>query len=79
MDLVLLLLGIAVLVVFNYNNKVGVIIGAIILLVLSEYNIKTEKIGNSVEIKCTKDCEKDVNDKLVCKSECIKNLKEILK
>ena len=79
MDFVLLLLGIVVLVVFNYNKKVGGIIGVILFLVLSEYNIKTEKIGNSVEIKCTKDCEKDVNDKLVCKSECIKNLKEILK
>ena len=79
MDITLLLLGSFLAISIYFNKKLGIIIGLLLLVFMVDYPVKVQKAGAAIEDKCSKQCKKDVNDELVCKSECIKNLKDILK
>jgi len=81
MDILLLTLGILTAVAVYYNKKLGVVVGLIAMLILIEYpvKIKDSVIGDGDSESCKKECTRDDKNKLVCKTECVKNLRSILK
>jgi hypothetical protein len=81
MDILLLTLGILTAVAVYYNKKLGVVVGLIAMLILIEYpvKIKDSVIGDGDSESCKKECTRDDENKLVCKTECVKNLRSILK
>ena len=80
MDMLLLTLGILIVVSMYYNKKLGAIVGLIAMIIIIEYPTKIKvKDSSNIEISCEKKCSEDDKNKLVCKTECIKNLRGILK
>ena len=79
MDILLLTLGILTAVGVYYNKKIGIVIGLIAMMVLIEYSVEVKDSDAGVSESCKKECTKDENNKLVCKTECVKNLRGILK
>jgi hypothetical protein len=80
MNMLLLTLGILTAVAVYYNKKLGVIVGLVAMMVIIEYPIEVKDTDeNSTSESCKKECVKDENNKLVCKTECVKTLRGILK
>ena len=74
----LLVLGILTSVAVFYNIKIGIIIGLIAMLIIIYYpkNINQQ---SGIELSCRKECVTDKNNELVCKTDCVKTLRGILK
>ena len=80
MDILFLVLGLLTTVAVYYNIKVGVIIGLVAMMILIHYPVKINNNSSSgMEVSCRKECKKDSNNKLVCKTDCVKTLRGILK
>ena len=79
MNMLLLTLGILTAVAVYYNKKIGVIVGLGAMMVIIEYPIEVKDTDSSTSESCKKECVKDENNKLVCKTECVKTLRGILK
>jgi len=79
MDILFLVLTIMIAVSVYYDKKWGVVAGLIAMMILIHYPFVTKNNSKGIEISCKKECTTDSNNKLVCKTDCIKTLKEILK
>ena len=79
MKFVLLVIGLLTALAFYYGKRIGVVAGLIAMLIIIEYPIKIKDFASKIGEDCKKECAKDENNKLVCKTECVKNLRSILK
>lgn len=79
MDKTLLILGLFVVVNIYFNKKLGIILGLLLLVFMDDYPVEIKKDDTLFEIKCSEACENVNNKKIVCQTECLRNLKSILK
>ena len=79
MKVVLLVIGLLTALAFYYGKRIGVIAGLIAMMIIIEYPIKIKDSSSKIGETCEKECAKDEHNKLVCKTECVKNLRSILK